>query len=195
MTPGHSTSRLSMEPEQSGRISDYADSAGRHTPQSGCGCLQEAFAGPLAFQHGGYSSPESSLDGAVELGIDDRPYGEPVWRQKNDDASFGITPLRHPQTSSTVPASLLSSAAHLCSVFLASGSRPILIVPLTAYDYQTALTPWHRRIAIYFSADHVIIRLSTPGTWPSPKIYWDLVACARMSSRPLLRVCHPNRPS
>lgn len=61
---------------------------------------------------------------------------------------------------------------------LADG-RPILIVPLTAYDYQTALQSWPRRFAKrLLGRPRLHLPLNPWKGWPSPKIYWDLVAQA-----------------
>jgi len=58
-------------------------------------------------------------------------------------------------------------------------ARPILIVPLTAYDYATALQPWPRRFAkSLLRRPRHHFPLNPWKDWPSPKIYWDLVAKA-----------------
>src|SRR5207247_8370363 len=58
-------------------------------------------------------------------------------------------------------------------------ARPILIVPLTAYDYRTALAPWHRRMAKRaLGRPHVHLPLNPWRGWSHPRTYWDLVARA-----------------
>ena len=58
-------------------------------------------------------------------------------------------------------------------------ARPILIVPLTAYDYRTALAPWHRRMAKRaLGRPHAHLPLNPWRGWSHPRTYWDLVARA-----------------
>jgi hypothetical protein len=130
---------------------------------------------------GGYFLSESLLDAEEALGIEVDVTVEAGLAAKAADPSFGAYATapsadfldcpRQPYYPSRgrfgVPSSRLADA------------RPILIVPLTAYDYDTALMPWRRR------ASRKLLRtprrhlpLNPWKRWPSPKIYWDLVARA-----------------
>lgn len=54
-----------------------------------------------------------------------------------------------------------------------------LMIPLTAFDYRTHLSGWHRRLAksvLRWPRYHKPLNPTKP--WPSPKVYWDLVAAA-----------------
>jgi hypothetical protein len=144
--------------------------------------FRNAFGRPARLSsHGGYFLTETLVDAAVELGITIDLTVEPGLAAKTGDNSFGayatapstnfIDYPRHPYYPSRRALGVPSTSP--------ADSRPILIVPLTAFDYQTALTPWHRRIA-YRLLDRPRLHspLSAWKKWPSPKLYWDLVARA-----------------
>jgi len=130
---------------------------------------------------GGYFLHDRVIDRAVAVGVEVDVTAEPGLPAKHADPSFGAyatgpssdfrtfprRPYYPSQRSLGAPARSLATA------------RPILMVPLTAYDYQTALTPWPRRLA------HRALRrprhhlpLNPWKAWPHPKTYWDLVARA-----------------
>jgi hypothetical protein len=130
---------------------------------------------------GGYFLTETILDAAIAAGIKVDVTAEPGLAAKTADPSFGAYATapsgdfrdcpRRPYYPSpnrlTVPSSSIAN------------SRPILIVPLTAYDYLTALQPWPRRFAkrlLGIRRQH--FPLNPWKEWPSPKTYWDLVAQA-----------------
>jgi hypothetical protein len=118
------------------------------------------------------------VDCAIAAGVEVDITAEPGLGPLSDDRSFGAyatapspdfrnyprRPYYPSRDALGTPAS--SSAA----------ARPMMIVPLTAYDYQTALTPWHRRIAkrvVRRPRQH--LPLNPFKTWSDPKTYWDLV--------------------
>ena len=58
-------------------------------------------------------------------------------------------------------------------------AQPILLLPLTSYDYYTALLPLTRRLIRKMKGrPRSHLPLSMWKEWLSPKIYWDLVAQA-----------------
>jgi hypothetical protein len=130
---------------------------------------------------GGYFLHDRVMDRAVAAGIEVDVTAEPGLPAKSVDPSFGdyaTAPSsdfrdfpRHPyypsRSSLGAPARSLATA------------RRILMVPLTAFDYETALTPWPRRIAnIALRRPRQHLPLNPWKAWPDPKTYWDLVARA-----------------
>lgn len=130
---------------------------------------------------GGYFLTETVLDAAIAAGVEVDVTAEPGLPPKTADPSFGAyasapsgdfrgcprRPYYPSRDRLMAPASSLADG------------RPILIVPLTAYDYQTALQSWPRRVAkslLGRPRDH--LPLNPWKAWPSPKTYWDLVAQA-----------------
>jgi hypothetical protein len=171
------------DPKQGVAFSDYADADWTaHCLTVAADAFRNAFATPARLSsHGGYFLSETLLDTAVELGISVDLTVEPGLTAIDADPSFAayatapstnfVDCPRHPYYPSR-------HALDAPSVSIADARR-ILIVPLTAYDYRSALRPWHRQIA------HKLLkrpRLHSPlnpwKRWPSPKIYWDLVARA-----------------
>lgn len=58
----------------------------------------------------------------------------------------------------------------------AADARPLLMVPLTAYDHQRALASLPRRLAkAILRWPHRNLPLSPHKQWPDPHTYWDLV--------------------
>jgi hypothetical protein len=130
---------------------------------------------------GGYFLTETILDAAIAAGIKVDVTAEPGLPPKTADPSFGAyatgpsgdfrdcprRPYYPSRNRLTVPSSSIAD------------SRPILIVPLTAYDYLTALQPWPRRFAKrLLRRPRRHLPLNPWKEWRSPKIYWDLVAQA-----------------
>jgi len=124
---------------------------------------------------------ETILDAAIAAGIKVDVTAEPGLPPKTTDPSFGAYATapsgdfrdcpRRPYYPSRDRLAVASSS-------FADG-RPILIVPLTAYDYLTALQSWPRRFAKrLLGRPRHHFTLSPWKEWPSPKIYWDLVAQA-----------------
>lgn len=170
-------------PERAVAFSDYADSSWTtlclRVPAD---AFRNAFGKPARLSsHGGYFLTETLLDAAVELGITVDLTVEPGLAPKTAAGSFAayatapptdfVDCPRHPYYPSRRALAVPSSSP--------ADSRPILLVPLTAYDYRTALTPWHRQIADRFlGRPRHPSPLSAWQRWPSPEIYWDLVARA-----------------
>lgn len=152
------------------------------------GAFRTAFGNPARLSsQGGYFLTEALLDTAIELGIRIDLTVEPGLSPKNADPSFGayatapssdfVDCPRHPYYPSRDAFGVPSSSP--------ADSRPILIVPLTAYDYRTALRPWHRQIAHrLLNRPRLHLPLSAWKPWPNAKTYWDLVARA-MDEQPV----------
>jgi hypothetical protein len=167
--------------ERSVTFSDYADNV--WTTQ----CLTVAaeifaqcFGEPVRrSSQGGYFLTEKILDTAIALGIKVDVTPEPGLDAKIADPSFGayataasgdfrICP-RQPYYPSRQSLNVQSSSL--------ADHRPILIVPLSSYDYDTALASRKRQIAnrlLRTPRQHY--PLNPWKQWPSPHVYWDLVA-------------------
>lgn len=130
---------------------------------------------------GGFFLDDSLLNAAVAHGIKVDVTVEAGLPAKTADPSHGAyataptgdfqdcpqQPYYPSRNAFAIPASLPDNA------------RPILIVPLTAYDYRTALKPWPLRVGRRLRrrpGEH--LPLNPWKRWPSPKIYWDLVGRA-----------------
>jgi aromatic ring-cleaving dioxygenase len=169
--------------ERSVAFADYADNAWTtHCLTVASDAFADRFGEPVRrSSQGGYFLTETVLDSAIALGIKVDVTVEPGLPPKTADPSFGAYATaasgdfrncpRQPYYPSLDSMMVPSSSLADC--------RPILIVPLTAYDYQSALTSWPRRIA------KKLLRrprhhspLNPWKEWPSPKVYWDLVAQA-----------------
>jgi hypothetical protein len=164
-------------------FSDHADDAWTtHCLMVAAQAFARCFGEPVRrSSQGGYFLTETTLNAAITAGIKVDVTAEPGLGPKTADPSFGAYATgasgdfrdcpRRPYYPSrdrlTVPSSSIAD------------SRPILIVPLTAYDYMTALQPWPRRFAkrlLGIRRQH--FPLNPWKEWPSPKTYWDLVAKA-----------------
>jgi len=163
--------------------SDHADSAWTtHCLEVAADAYRNAFGKPARISsQGGYFLTETLLDAAVKLGITLDLTVEPGRAATTTDPSFGayatapspsfINFPRRPYYPSRRDISIPATGAVDC--------RPLLIVPLTAFDYQTTLAPLHRRIAKRILGKLPMHSPLNPWKkWPSPKIYWDLVARA-----------------
>jgi len=169
--------------ERSVAFADHADNAWTtHCLTVAADAFAHCFGEPVRrSSQGGYFLTETVLDAAIAAGIEVDVTVEPGLPPKTADPSFGAYASapsgdfrdcpRRPYYPSRERLSVPSSS-------LADG-RPILIVPLTAYDYQTALQSWPRRFAKrLLGRPRHHLPLNPWKGWASPKIYWDLVAQA-----------------
>jgi hypothetical protein len=161
-------------------FSDYADDAWTsHCLAVAAESFAQCFGEPprLASQ-GGYFMSSRLLQAAVSLGIQVDVSVEPGLRARDNDKSFGAyatapspdyrdCPQRpyYPSADSfTVPAASVADAS------------PLLLVPLTSYDYRFALSSWPRKtIKHLLGMPRQSLPLNPWKPWPSPKTYWDLV--------------------
>ncbi len=171
------------DPERKVAFSDHADPHWTdHCLTVACEAFARSFHQPLKrSSFGGYFLTEASANAAIAHGIQVDVTSEPGLEPKAMDVSFGAYATaasgdfqnwpRRPYYPST-------DALNVPAVAVTS-RRPLLIVPLTSYDHQTALTSWPRRIAkILLRRPRRAQPLNPWKWWPSPKIYWDLVARA-----------------
>jgi hypothetical protein len=130
---------------------------------------------------GGYFLDETVIDRAIAAGIEVDVTAEPGLVPHEQDRAFGSyatapsTDFRGFPRRPYYP----SRAAVGRSGVSCTDRRPILIVPLTAYDYETALAPWHRRMvkrALGRPRQH--LPLNPWKEWSHPREFWDLVARA-----------------
>src|SRR4030095_13981785 len=174
---------LRWDEKRSVAFSDHADNAWTtYCLTVAAEAFAHCFGEPVRrSSQGGYLLTETLVDAAIAAGIKVDVSAEPGLAPKSTDPSFGAyatapsgdfrhcprRPYYPSRDQLTVPSSSLAD------------SRPILIVPLTAYDYSTALQPWPRRFAkrlLGIRRQH--FPLNPWKAWTSPKIYWDLVAQA-----------------
>jgi hypothetical protein len=164
-------------------FSDHADNA---WPSYCLTVAAEAFAHcfgepALRSSQGGPFLTETLLDAEVAAGIKVDVTAEPGLAPATESPSFGAYATAPSGDFRDCPRRPYypSRDRHAVPSSSCAESRPILIVPLTAYDYVTALQSWPRRFAKRLLG---IRRLHFPlnpwKEWPSPKIYWDLVAQA-----------------
>jgi hypothetical protein len=163
--------------------SDHADVDWiTHCFDTAADAFERSFGEPVRRScQGGYFLHERVIDRAVTAGIEVDVTVEPGLPAKSEDPSFGTyatapssdfrdfprRPYYPSQSSLGAPATSFATA------------RPILMVPLTAYDYRTALTPWPRRMATRaLCRPRHHLPLNPWKAWPHPKTYWDLVGRA-----------------
>ena len=163
--------------------SDYADAT---WPSHCLRVAAEAFAGAFGEQarvssQGGYLLTEPLLNVCAELGITVDLTAEPGQAALLHDPAFGEYATAPSTSFVDFPRRPYYPSRGDVSVPAPSpaDAQPVLIVPLTAYDYRSVLRPWHRQIA------HTLLRrprlhspLSPWKPWPSPKVFWDLVSRA-----------------
>jgi hypothetical protein len=173
--------RLIADEKRSVGFSDHADDAWTtHCLTVAAEAFAHCFGEPVRRSaQGGYFLTEAILDAAIAAGVEVDVTPEPGLPPKTEDPSFGAYATapsgdfrecpRRPYYPSRDR--LIAPASSLAD------SRPILIVPLTAYDYETALQSWPRRVAKrLLGRPRHDLPLNPWKVWPSPKTYWDLVA-------------------
>jgi len=169
--------------ERSVAFADHADNAWTtHCLTVAAEAFAQCFGEPVRRScQGGYFLTEIVLNAAVAAGIEVDVTAEPGLGPKTADPSFGAyasAPSGDFRDCPRRPYYPSRNRFATPSSSLADG-RPILIVPLTSYDYYTALQSWPRRFAkrlLRRPRHH--LPLNPWKEWPSPKIYWDLVGQA-----------------
>lgn len=169
--------------ERAVAFSDYADASWTtHCLRVAVDAFSNAFGKPVRVaSHGGYFLTEALVDVCGELGITADLTVEPGLHAIPADPSFGAYATA-PSTSfidfPRRPYYPTRGALNVPSVS-PTDARPVLIVPLTSYDYRAVLRPWYRQIAHkLFGRPHTHLPLNPWKQWPSPKVYWDLVTRA-----------------
>lgn len=161
-------------------FSDYADEAWpTHCLTVAAETFSDCFGEPARrVSQGGYFLSHSLLESAVSLGIEVDVSIEPGLRSRAADTSFGAYATapssdyraypRRPFYPSRV--SLAKPGPRLQDAY------PILMVPLTSYDYRGDGESWHRKLARrVMNVPSRPLPLNPWKSWPSPKIYWDMV--------------------
>jgi hypothetical protein len=136
---------------------------------------------PRRASQGGFFVTDAVVDRAITLGIEVDVTAEPGLEAQSDGATFGAyTTASSPDFRQYPRRPYYPSRATLGSpASSADDARPMLMVPLTSYDYNRAWTPWHKRLAkniLGWPSQH--LPLSPARAWPSPDAFWDLVARA-----------------
>lgn len=169
--------------EKAVAFSDYADDAWTtHCLAVAVRAFADCFGEPARrASQGGYFFSNGLLEAAVAHGIEVDVSVEPGLAPIAADPSFGAYATAPSADFRDCPRRPYYPARQSFSAVASSPAdgRPILIVPLTSYDYRTALAPWPRRLAkaLLGRAKHHL-PLSPWKKWPSPKVYWDLVVQA-----------------
>ena len=166
--------------ERQTAYSDHADHAWtRHCLEVSARTFEQCFGeAPRRLSFGGYFLGEAEADAAIELGFEVELTAEPGLAPKAEDASLGTYSTAPTADFRTWPRQPYFPSRESLGVPAVSraASRRLLLVPLTSYDYQTALTPWYRRWAkIALGRPRTHLPLNPWKWWPSPKAYWDLV--------------------
>jgi len=163
--------------------SDYADPTWpTHCLEVCADAFARRFGEPVRrASQGGYLLTEALVDDCVRLGIEVDVTVEPGLPPKTHDSSFGVSASapstdfraypRRPYYPSRRAAG--EPAATACC------ARPMLVVPLNAYDFTTGLASWPRRLIKRLRGrPRRHLPLNPWRSWPSPRAYWDLVARA-----------------
>jgi len=161
-------------------FSEHADIGwARHCLNVAAESFRHCFGTPVRRAcNGGYFLNETLVDAAVALGIETDVTSEPGLAPKENDPSFGSYATAPTPDFRTFPRLPFYPSRDQMGIPALSraASRPILFVPLTAYDYEFALKPWLSRITAHLMRrPRQHLPLNPWKVWPSPKMYWDLV--------------------
>lgn len=136
---------------------------------------------PRRASQGGFFVTDAVVDRAIVLGIEVDVTPEPGRDAVRDGATFGAYATAPSPDFRQYPRRPYypSRAALGSPATSATDARPMLMVPLTSYDYDRAWNPWHKRLAkniLGWPGQH--LPLNPYNAWPSPGAFWDLVARA-----------------
>jgi hypothetical protein len=163
--------------------SDHADTRWTtHCLDSAARTFERCFGEPpRRASQGGYFVTDAVVDRAIALGIEVDVTAEPGLEALHDGVTFGAyTTAPSPDFRQYPRRPYYPSRADLGSpATSATDARPMLMVPLTSYDYDRARNPWHKRIAKnILRLPRQPLPLNPWKAWPSPGAFWDLVARA-----------------
>jgi hypothetical protein len=130
---------------------------------------------------GGYFLDDAVVNRVLAADIEVDVTPEPGLAPSSDDPSFGAYATAPSPDFRDFPRRPYFPSRDALGVPARSSgdARPLLIVPLTAYDYQTALTSWPRRLAKrVMRRPRQHLPLNPWKVWSHPRTYWDLVARA-----------------
>jgi hypothetical protein len=136
---------------------------------------------PRRASGGGFFVSDAVVDRYIALGIEVDVTPEPGLDALHSGTTFGAyTTAPSPDFRLYPRRPYYPSRAALGSpARSADDARPMLMVPLTAYDYYRAWNPWHKRLAKNILGwPRQPLPLNPYKAWPSPDAYWDLVARA-----------------
>jgi hypothetical protein len=121
---------------------------------------------------GGYFLDEAVADRVLEAGVEVDVTPEPGLAPSADDPSFGaFATAPSPDFRGFPRRPYYPSPARF-----PADARPMLIVPLSAYDYETALKRWPRRVGgKILRRPRRHLPLNPWKRWPHPRMYWDLM--------------------
>jgi hypothetical protein len=163
-------------------FSDHADDRWTtHCLETAAGTFHECFGEPARrTSQGGFFLSEALIDKAIALGIEVDVTPEPGYPAQTEAVTFSAYATAASPDFSNCPRYPYVPTRVFCTpATRASEARPILIVPLTAYNYQRALTTWPRHIVKTILGRRTrALPLNPWKPWPSPQTYWDLVARA-----------------
>ena len=136
---------------------------------------------PRRASQGGFFVTEAVVNRAIALGIEVDVTAEPGLEGHSEGATFGAYATapcpdfrQYPRRPYYPSRAALGSPASS-----ADDARPMLMVPLSSYDYYRAWAPWHLRVAKnILGRPHRPLPLNPWKAWPSPAVFWDLVARA-----------------
>jgi hypothetical protein len=171
------------DPQRQVGFSDYADGEWTsHCLTAAAEAFADCFGAPARLSsQGGYFLSSSLLETAASLGIQVDVSVEPGLRARADDKSFGAYATGPSPDYSDAPRRPYYPSGESFAVPAASMEEacPVLMVPLTSYDYRSVLAPWPRRIVKrVLGVRKRVLPLNPWKPWPSPKVYWDMVARA-----------------
>jgi hypothetical protein len=144
--------------------------------------FEQCFGEPVRrSSQGGYFLSDQIVERSIALGIKVDVTVEPGLAAKVGDPSFGnYATAASPSFVGFPRRPYYPSRASLCTPARSTDdARRMLIVPLTSYDYKTALLPWHSRVKKRLRGESGSpLPLNPWKMWPDPHTYWDLVARA-----------------
>jgi hypothetical protein len=160
--------------------SDHADVKwAMHCLEVAASTFERCFGEPVRrSSQGGYFLHNAVADRAIALGIEVDVTVEPGLAAQSADPSFGAYATAASSDFRNFPRRPYYPSCTALGEPASSGAdtRPLLIVPLTAYDYETALASWPRRMArrlMLHPRRH--LPLNPWKSWSHPRTYWDLV--------------------
>jgi hypothetical protein len=170
------------DPERGAAWSDHEGSWHVHCLEVACDVYRDAFGeAPRRASQGGYHLTDAVVEAETARGIAVDITAEPGLAAKTRDPSFGAWAAGPSTDFRAFPRRPYYPSRHSLSVASASNeeSRPILMVPLTAYAYPHALAPWPRRIArTLLGRPRPHLPLNPWKQWPRPDVFWDLAGRA-----------------
>ena len=164
-------------------FSDHADTGWTaHCVDVSAGAFERCFdEPPRRSSQGGFFMSETVIDRAIAAGVQVDVTAEPGYPPQSAGATFGAyTTAPSPDFGNFPRYPYYPSRAAIDTPARSSAdARPMLVVPLTAYNYGRALSSWPRRAAKAIlrrpSSHHP---LNPWKAWPNPNKYWNLVARA-----------------